>query len=63
MAGVPHSYDWAALHALSLSWDGLGGWREARWDGFCRGCGLRYAAGEPIRWYAGEDGWLGTCCG
>jgi hypothetical protein len=42
---------------------GLGSWRLSLYDGFCRGCGARFGAGELIRWYDGEMGWLAECCG
>lgn len=61
---TPHSYDWQALWEMAQrGGDGLGSWRVSKWDGSCRGCGGRYEAGELIRWYDGEQGWLAECCG
>jgi hypothetical protein len=61
-SGVP-SYDWEALWRMVQRSSGLGPWILSRYDGYCRGCGARYQAGELIRFYDGEDGWLAECCG
>jgi hypothetical protein len=61
--GMPHSYDWESLWRMSQRATGLGSWRLSLYDGFCRGCGARFGAGELIRWYDGEMGWLAECCG
>jgi hypothetical protein len=42
---------------------GLGPWIVSLYGGICRGCGSRFEPGELIRYYAGEDGYLGECCG
>lgn len=59
----PLSYDWESLWRMVQRSSGLGTWILSRYDGYCRGCGARYAAGELIRFYEAEDGWLGECCG
>lgn len=61
-SGVP-SYDWESLWRMASRWSGLGIWVQSRYDGNCRGCGAAFRAGELIRWYDGEDGWLAECCG
>jgi hypothetical protein len=48
---------------MSQRGSGLGSWRVSVYDGYCRGCGARFEAGELIRWYDGEQGWLAECCG
>ena len=57
----PPAYDFGALFEMSQR--ELGQWFPSRYDGWCRGCGAPVAAGDMIRWYAPEDGYLGTCCG
>lgn len=59
----PIRYDWEALWRMVQRSSGLGPWRVSIWDGFCRGCGARFAAGELIRFYEPEMGWLAECCG
>jgi hypothetical protein len=54
---------WQALWDLANPDSGLGPWMEARWPGFCRGCGDPWSPGDLIRRDAFEDGYLGTCCG
>jgi hypothetical protein len=61
--GTPHSYDWEALWRMAQHASGLGSWRVSQYDGNCRGCGQRFEAGELIRWYEDEMGWLAECCG
>lgn len=53
--------DWERLWELaSGEW---GPWLVSRYDGHCRGCGQKFEAGELIRWYAPEQGYLAECCG
>jgi hypothetical protein len=40
----------------------LGPWFEARWPGYCTGCGDDFDPGDRIR-ADGEGGWLAECCG
>lgn len=62
-ADHPGQPDFGALWQAAHPDDGLGPWVTSRWDGTCRGCGERWEAGELIRYYAGEDGWLCGECG
>ena len=65
MAGMertpPLTYDWARLWELACS--EYGPWILSRYDGRCRGCGNAFEAGELIRYYTPEDGYLAECCG
>ena len=59
----PQGYDWAQLWDIANPDDGLRDWIVSRWGGRCRGCGSVFEAGDLIRYYAGEDGYLAECCG
>jgi hypothetical protein len=48
---------------MAFPGDGLHPWMNARWDGHCRACGKPYQAGDLIRFYDGEGGYLAECCG
>jgi hypothetical protein len=54
---------WQAMWDMAFPASGLGPWMVSRYDGYCRGCGARFEAGELIRWYDGEGGYLAECCG
>lgn len=56
-------YDWAHLWAIAHPDDGLRDWIISQYGGRCRGCGSVFEAGELIRYYADEDGYLAECCG
>jgi hypothetical protein len=49
---VPHEQDPALF----------GPWAEARFEGWCAGCGEAIMPGDDIR-ADGQGGWLGRCCG
>lgn len=57
------AYDWQQLWDLAHPDSGLGPWIISQFGGRCRGCGNVFEAGELIRYYSGEDGYLGECCG
>jgi hypothetical protein len=55
--------DWQRLWDIAQGTDGLGPWLLSRYMGHCRGCGKKYEAGDLIRYYEPEAGWLAECCG
>jgi hypothetical protein len=62
--GQPNSPQfWQAMWDMAFPGDGLHPWMNARWDGHCRACGKPYQAGDLIRFYDGEGGYLAECCG
>jgi hypothetical protein len=59
----PLNPDFGELFEVANPEDGLHPWITSLYGGICKGCGNRFEAGELIRRYDPEEGYLAECCG